>query len=58
VKWIPWFALITFLGGIGYALYLKYVDPERFGEIGSFEHDDPEVHEHMHAGGPLLPAGA
>ncbi|HEX6390566.1 MAG TPA: amino acid permease, partial [Solirubrobacteraceae bacterium] len=58
VKGIPWFVLATFLGGIAYALYLKTRDAERYGAIGSFEHDDPLAHEHVIAGGPLQPAGA
>jgi len=57
VKGIPWFVLATFVGGIVYALYLKSTGSERYGEIGAFEHDEPEVHEHAIAGGPLQPAG-
>jgi amino acid transporter len=58
VKAIPWTALVVFLAGMAYALFLKSRATDRFAEIGAFEHDDPAVHEHVIAGGPLQPAGA
>jgi amino acid transporter len=58
VKYLPWFVAITFAAGMGYALYLRSRPTGVYAEIGSFEHDDPAVHEHMPAGGALHPAGA
>jgi amino acid transporter len=58
IKQLPWFVLVTFLGGIAYALYLKGRANDRYAEIGSFEHDDALVHEQRAAGGALSPAGA
>jgi hypothetical protein len=36
---------------------MKASASDRFRLIGSFEQDDPLVHEHRAAGGPLHPAG-
>jgi amino acid transporter len=58
VKAIPWIVLVTFLGGMGLALWLRSSAKDRFAAIGSFEADDPLVHEHFAAGGALHPAGA
>lgn len=58
VKAIPWVVLIVFLGGMGLALWMRAAAPDRYAEIGSFEHDDPLVHEHRIAGGPVPAVGA
>ena len=57
VQAIPWIVLAVFLGGIAYALWLRGSAADRYANIGSVEHDDPQVHEHHIAGGPLHPAG-
>lgn len=57
IKYMPWIALVMFLAGIALALWMRVAAKDRYAQIGSFEHDDPLVHEHMHAGGPLQPAG-
>jgi amino acid transporter len=57
IKYLPLVALLMFLSGIALALWMKVAAKDRYEEIGSFEHDDQLAHEHMHAGGPLQPAG-
>jgi amino acid transporter len=57
VQAIPYVVLLMFLAGVVLALVLRSSAPDRYAEIGSFEHDDQQVHEHHVAGGPLAPAG-
>jgi amino acid transporter len=57
VKAIPWVVLVTFLIGAGVALWMKLGARQRFASIGSFEHQDPLVHEPVIAGGPHVPVG-
>jgi len=57
VKAIPWIALATFIGGMAYAVFLRTRASDRYAEIGSFEHDDPLVHEPRIAGGPVPAVG-
>jgi amino acid transporter len=57
VKAIPWVVLVTFLTGAGVALWMKLGARQRFASIGSFEHQDPLVHEPVIAGGPHVPVG-
>jgi amino acid transporter len=58
VKAIPWVVLVVFLGGMALAVWMRFAAPDRYAEIGSFEHDDPLVHEHRIAGGPIPATGA
>jgi amino acid transporter len=58
VRAIPWTILAVFVGGMGIAVWMKSAATERFAGIGSFEHDDPAVHEPFVAGGPHVPVGA
>jgi amino acid transporter len=55
---IPWIVLATFLAGMAYAVYLRVAAGTRYTQIGSFERDDPLVHEPRIAGGPLPAVGA
>ncbi|HWH96124.1 MAG TPA: APC family permease [Baekduia sp.] len=57
IKYLPWFVVAGFAAGVVLALYVKARDGERFALIGSFEADDPEVHERHPAGGAFAPAG-
>jgi hypothetical protein len=57
IRALPWFVIAGFAVGVGVALYVKFRDSDRYALIGSFAKDDPAVHEHHPAGGPLLPAG-
>jgi amino acid transporter len=57
VKAIPYVVLITFLIGCGAALWMRANARQRFSSIGSFEHQDPLVHEPAIAGGPHVPVG-
>jgi amino acid transporter len=54
---IPWIVLVTFLAGMAYAVYLRVAARTRYTQIGSFERDDPLVHEPLIAGGPLPAVG-
>jgi amino acid transporter len=58
VRALPWTILAVFVGGMGIAVWLRSAARERFAGIGSFEHDDPAVHEPLVAGGPHVPVGA
>jgi amino acid transporter len=57
IKALPWLVLAGFVLGVAVALWMKVSASDRFRLIGSFEQDDPLVHEHRAAGGPLHPAG-
>lgn len=57
IKAIPYVVAGVFVAGMLLAVFLKYRAWERFRAIGSFEHDDPLVHEHYIAGGPNVPVG-
>jgi amino acid transporter len=54
---IPWIVVAAFLAGMAYAVYLRVAARGRYAQIGSFEHDDPAVHEPLIAGGPLPAVG-
>lgn len=57
VKALPWFVAGTFAAGAAYAVYLRMRSTSVYAEIGSFEHDDPQVHEPRIAGGPVPAVG-
>jgi amino acid transporter len=57
IKYLPYIPLVGFLACVAVALYVKYKASDRYALIGSFADDDPAVHEHHPAGGPLAPAG-
>ena len=40
IKYLPWFVLLMFLGGIAAALYWRSANKEKYAAIGRFVHED------------------